>query len=242
MIKRCYSAFEKNFNLSEEQLEKNLSLFLKNFNYIFDSNGKGKINTAVLKYVRENYESSPLDIINDEYYNIYELVFLISCSLDALNNRRDLKKIITSSSYKLAEKAKQFKITTHKALYEERYVMRMILLIVGSLSENMGINETDARLLEALNLYRENKKHFYTLLKLYNENSNEKSRSIFVKNREKMRKVYLNKSITLEVESASAEDNDNDLQQENNERMFDLDKTKNILYRKYCMLEKKTFH
>ena len=92
MIKRCYSAFEKNFNLSEEQLEKNLSLFLKNFNYIFDSNGKGKINTAVLKYVRENYESSPLDIINDEYYNIYELVFLISCSLDALNNRRDLKK------------------------------------------------------------------------------------------------------------------------------------------------------
>lgn len=108
--------------------------------------------------------------------------------------------------------------------------MRMILLIVGSLSENMGINETDARLLEALNLYRENKKHFYTLLKLYNENSNEKIRSIFVKNREKMRKVYLNKSITLEVESASAEDNDNDLQQENNERMFDLDKTKNILY------------
>lgn len=228
--KRCYSAFEKSFNLSEEQLEKDLSLFLKNFNYIFDSNGKGNINTAVLKYVRENYESSPLDIINDEYYNIYELVFLISCSLDALNNRRDLKKIITSSSYKLAEKAKQFKITTHKALYEERYVMRMILLIVGSLSENMGINETDARLLEALNLYRENKKHFYTLLKLYNENSNEKIRSIFVKNREKMRKVYLNKSITLEVESASAEDNDNDLQQENNERMFDLDKTKNILY------------
>lgn len=75
----------------------------------------------------------------------------------------------------------------------------MILLIVGSLSENMGINETDARLLEALNLYRENKKHFYTLLKLYNENSNEKIRSIFVKNREKMRKVYLNKSITLEL-------------------------------------------
>lgn len=27
--KRCYSAFEKNFNLSEEQLEKDLSLFLK---------------------------------------------------------------------------------------------------------------------------------------------------------------------------------------------------------------------
>ena len=30
--KRCYSAFEKNFNLSEEQLEKDLSLFLKIFN------------------------------------------------------------------------------------------------------------------------------------------------------------------------------------------------------------------
>lgn len=210
-LDNCLKAFEEKYGVEKKQLRKELSLFA----YCFECLEKREniqcredLLIAVTSYFNKYIkimEGSPYYIKNDNYFNIYELTFLIDCTLNILNKKKDCDDIVVETTRTIIKKSQQFRIKTHKGLYNESNIKLTIALISSLLKvENIDTNGINKRLVSAILLYKENRSDYALFLSMYNESNRRVIEAKWIEYQElKTGERFLSESITLSKQSKS---------------------------------------